>query len=204
MKILIPAKTESTRCPYKNFILLPYVSKWLKNEGRHEDAVVIYDSQEMRILAEELGFTTFKEVNPCSGDHAAVRDCAVELGLESFVWLPLTQPLRSHNLINEIEQASCDKNLVVSAQWVSDRTLFDIDISGKFVIQSRERKGCMCQEKLMVDGAAYACKTSWLIRVTDNESFWSEPFGYVINHAPFLDIDTEEDLLKFRELLNIV
>lgn len=203
MKILIPAKAESLRCPRKNFVLLPFVSDWLKAEGRHKDAIVIYDSEEMRDLATALGLSTFEEVRFHGGDNEAAADCAYCIGEEYFIRLPLTQPLRSHNLLADMEAAFYGRNLVVSAQVTTDRRLFEIALNGSFLLQSNERKGCMCEERLMVDGAAYLCKTEWAKKVTSNQEFWSEPFGYAINHAPFLDIDTKEDLQKFLNLVNI-
>lgn len=199
-KILIPAKAESLRCPRKNFILLPFISDWLKVEGRHQDAIVIYDSNEMKQLAESLGLHTFQEVCPNNGDEAAAYDCANVLQLDSFIRLPLTQPLRSHNLLSDMEKQFTNINLVVSVQRIPDRRLFQIDKDGKFIVESKERKGCMCNECLMIDGAAYLCKTDWAKRSTSNQYFWKEPFKYAINHAPFLDIDTEEDLNKFKTL----
>lgn len=203
-KILIPAKAESKRCPHKNFVLLPFVNEWLKAEGRHGDAIVIYDSEEMRDLAASLGLSTFEEIRPHGGDNEAAADCAYCIGEEYFIRLPLTQPLRSHNLLADMEAASKGRNLVVSAQISTDRRLFDIAPNGDFLLQSSERKGCMCEERLMVDGAAYLCKTEWARSVKTNHEFWSEPFVYAINHAPFLDIDTQEDMQKFLNLLNIM
>lgn len=198
--ILIPAKSKSVRCPRKNFTLLPFVAEWIRNEGVDlNNVVVICDNEEMGKLARENGLKVFYEISPMSGDIIAVRDCAITLGLKDFIWLPLTSPLRSHGLLAEMEQAFDNINLVVTIQKIHNRSLFYVNEKG-FETESYERKGCMCDEKLMIDGAAYMCNTEWLKNVEGNNGFWREPFKCVTNHAPFLDIDTEEDMLKFQNL----
>lgn len=198
--ILIPAKAHSTRCPRKNFELLPYTARYLEEEGRRQDAVVIYDDEEMKELAQSLGLETFREITPNGGDERAASECIRELGEDRCFRLPLTQPLRSHGLLDEMEKK--DANLVVSAQRVTERCLFYFDRRG-FVFPSDERKGKMCAEYLMVDGAAYLTKASWMMNVKSNADFWREPFEYVLNKMPFLDVDTKDDMEKLKNLWKI-
>jgi len=46
----------------------------------------------------------------------------------------------------------------------------------------------------MIDGAAYLIRKSFINRVNNNEDFWNGNFKTVLNKAPFLDIDTLEDI----------
>lgn len=202
--ILIPAKAQSLRCPNKNFILLPYLARWLKKQNLLQYAIVIYDSEDMKQLAQELELKVFKEVSPNSGDINAVKECAQTLNIDIFFWLPLTSPFRSSNLLIDMQQKLLQNpklNLVVSAENIPDRSIYYINENGTFEDGLRiTRTGSKCESKIMIDGAAYLVRQSWLNTVESNKQFWSEQFDYVVNQVPFLDIDKLEDLNKFQNI----
>ena len=56
----------------------------------------------------------------------------------------------------------------------------------------------------MIDGVLYLIKTSFLKTVINsenaNETFWNGRFTCVENEAPFMDIDTRDDMNKFQFL----
>lgn len=57
----------------------------------------------------------------------------------------------------------------------------------------------------MIDGSLYLIKTSFLERVIQsentNETFWNGKFQVIINDAPFIDIDTFQDMERFKYIL---
>lgn len=203
MKILIPAKSKSTRCPSKNYLLLIAAKLYLEKEHRVSDAVVICDDEDICNYANMLGLKTWMNHRPGLGDILAIRsyleDCPL---IDEFIWMPLTQPLRSKGLLNEIEYQlkRSHRNMVTTFQYVPDRSIFYINEDNTFEIDSVIRTGSMCPRKRMLDGALYAIKTKWFENVASNQKFWSEPFDTIINNAPFLDIDEPEDMKKLLEL----
>lgn len=201
MKILIPAKGVSVRCPGKNIDLLPFISKYLTDQQKN-DAVVISDDKELLLYAGALGLNGFysPETN-C--ELLAMADYMKQYSDEpSFIYLPLTQPLRELGLIDKITQVPL-RDVIVSINKSVDRSIFEVK-DNKFVINSECRKGCMCKAMDFVDGAIYRISTDFLLSLTHsqntNKDFWSSRVDFIENNVPFLDIDTVEDMDKFINL----
>ena len=195
--ILIPAKGRSIRCPGKNIILLPYMSKYLHSEGLQ--GVVLSDDSKVRSIAELYGLKSWEEHRTNKDDNLTacrkyMQNCTEELYFE----LPLTQPFKCKGLLQEmLDVMDDDTDFVVTSHIAPDRQIFFVD-NNKFIIPSKERKGCLCPEYEMIDGTAYLIRKSFINNVYSNEDFWNGKFKTIVNHAPFLDIDTEEDMNKFK------
>lgn len=201
INILIPAKYESVRCPNKNLKLLKYTSDWLIKENRFNDAIVIYDDDRIKEYAESLGFKTIKELHPKTGDIVACYECAKQLNLNVYFEFPLTQPFRHHGILKEMEDELKNYDFVTTYQKVQDRSIFYVNSQFKFITKSKERKGSLCHEYNMLDGAVYLIKTEWVKDNLENNKFWKGNFNCVLNHSIFLDIDTKEDLNKFENII---
>lgn len=110
-------------------------------------------------------------------------------------------------MINAID---ADTDLVLSYITETDRCLYEIneDMDG-FVIKDTERKGCMCKERKVCDGAVYLYNTTFLKRIcqdTDNINYmlWNDgTIKFVENKSIMFDIDTVLDMTKFENAKNI-
>lgn len=195
--ILVPARGKSIRCPNKNSKLLYYMVKWLRNEGLQ--ATVLSDDPKMRYAAYSFGLDTWEEHRTDKDDNlTACRKFMKDRDEEFYFELPLTQPFKHHGLLQDMLNAMDDNtDFVVTSHTVTDRSLFYVK-DNKFITESKERKGCMCPEYEMVDGTVYLVRKSFIEKVNSNEDFWDGKFKTVINHAPFIDIDTVEDMEKFK------
>lgn len=208
MKILIPAKGNSKRCHFKNHYLLSLVSQSLGNKYRRH-SVVISDDNMLLEKARKLGFKTFYS-DACNGEHYAMYDYIMTTHYTGkwFIHLPLTQPLRTHNLIKKFKYANlnnCDF-ICSTSEWV-DRTRFLLDENDKFIyVSNNGRKGEMCKSYRMIDGTIYKVKTKFLKKIikTDNvnKSFWEGNFKTIENDMPFIDIDTKKNLKQLKLLIN--
>lgn len=198
--ILIPAKGKSVRCPGKNITLLPYMSTYLRNEGLQ--GVVLSNDEKIRSLAELYGLKSWVEHRTEKDDDlSACRKYMATSPEELFFMLPLPQPFKHKGLLQEmLDMIDDDTDFVVTSHLVSDRSLFYVE-NNKFIIPSKERKGCMCPEREMIDGTAYLIRKSFIEKVACNEDFWGGRLKTVVNKAPFIDIDTEDDMAKFKFLM---
>ena len=92
MKIIIPFKETSIRCPDKNFILFPYVRKWLEKQSiLSSDIYVVSASNKVKDFATRYDVNFLYEKackNP--NDIIATANAAIALELEQYIFLPLT------------------------------------------------------------------------------------------------------------------
>lgn len=208
--ILIPIKGNSVRCPNKNKILLPYTIAYLQKINRLREAIVITDSSDLVEYAKSLGANTYFEIRV--DDQDELLSCynflkKAEIKINYFFLMPVTHPFRTLNLCSLFEEKQ-EKHLnfdfIVSLNVSTDRSNFFVDIgddNNPHFLYDKNRKGRDCQQYYMVDGALYLIKQSFLERIIQeantNYHFWKGNFQYVINEAPFLDIDTVEDMKRF-------
>lgn len=210
--ILIPIKGYSERCNRKNHALLPYTARYIHNLELSQSTTVITDSIELMKLAENLGLNVFLEIREPNQDE--LKSCwnfANANDIELFLLCPATQPFRSENLMKEMLQL-IDKGIggldfITTISKVQNRSIFFLnkkngEYSFKFV--TRNRKGSNCNTELMIDGTLYLIKTEFLKKVIHspdpNEYFWNGNFSCVENEAPFMDIDTRNDMQQFEFL----
>ena len=214
--VLIPVKEYSERCNKKNYALLPYTAKWLHAQDLADSAWVITDSTGLMELAESLNLKAHLENRePGQDELTSCWNFAEQNNIALFYLCPTTQPFRSRHLLQQMnelfikEMESWDFITTVSA--VQERSLYFVERKGKgygFRHFSKTRKGSDCSTEYMIDGVLYLIKTSFLKTVINsenaNETFWNGRFTCVENEAPFMDIDTRDDMNKFQFLKNIL
>ncbi|WP_034575460.1 MULTISPECIES: hypothetical protein [Capnocytophaga] len=213
--ILIPIKGNSIRCPNKNKILLPYTVTYLKKINRLENAVVITDNIKLGEYAESLGIKTYFEV--CKEDQDELISCDnfvknVKINEEYFFLMPVTHPFRTLELCNLFEKERekyIGIDFIVSSNIVTDRSNFFVDSNKNFsFLYSKRRMGKYCKQIHMVEGSLYLINKHFLSRIVQrndsNYYFWEGNFRCVINEAPFIDIDTMDDLRRFNFIIEII
>lgn len=214
--ILIPIKGKSIRCPDKNRKLLPFTLNYLKFINRIENAVVITDCFELEKYAKTFGVRTYVEIREESQDE--LLSCYnylknSNIKFDFFFLLPVTHPLRTVELLSLFEEKnkSVDIDFLTSICTFTDRKNFFVQLqeNGKadFLLSGLTRKGQDCEQHYMIDGSLYLIKTSFLERVIQsentNETFWNGKFQVIINYAPFIDIDTFQDMERFKYILKV-
>jgi CMP-N-acetylneuraminic acid synthetase len=210
--ILIPVKEYSERCNKKNYALLPYTAKYIHSQSMADSTTVITDSIELMELAESLGLNSYLEVRDSYQDElVSCWNFAKAKDVELFFLCPATQPFRRDNLLQQMKQLFEDEQMkrdfITTLSSIQDRQLFfvrETKTGYQFKYNSKNRKGNSCKTEYMIDGVLYLIKTSFLKKVITaddaNESFWNGDFTCIKNEAPFMDIDTKEDLEQFRFL----
>lgn len=211
--ILIPIKERSERCPQKNKYLLPFTARYLEQQNRLSSAWVISDSPALLELASSLNMRTFLEKPvPKQNERTACWTFLQQHNAPEFLLCPVTQPFRSKELINEMEDAyqkHGNIDFVTAMTVMPDREQFyvhQLEDRYTFKIHSECRMGATCGNVHMVDGSLYLIRTSFLNEIVHlddpTSAFWNARFNCVMNRAPFMDIDTEDDLYKFNFLKN--
>lgn len=210
--ILIPVKEHSQRCYKKNYTLLPYTANYLHEEALADRACVITDSVGLVELASSLELKTYLELrDPKQDELTSCYNYAVNNNIEEFFLCPATQPFKGDNLFQQMIELFGKENnkldFITTVSEVQDRKLFFVNKTKtgyQFSHKMKNRKGSDCKTKYMIDGVLYLIKTSFLKAVMKaediNEAFWKGKFNCIKNEAPFMDIDTMEDLRKFGYL----
>ena len=202
--IVIPFKLHSIRCPDKNIKLLPYTIKYLEKVGRLNDTILITQSNTIVSYGAKI-FVEKRQESWC--EFESIQNYIKDTDITEFIWLPVTQPCRDKTLIDrtlEHDLSKCD--LVTSFVKEQNRSLFEIK-NNKFIIQDSERKGSLCTEREVADGAIYYMSATFLNKVVQsenpNKTFWNSYIGFVRNYAPLIDIDTKEDLASFLTFMEV-
>ena len=211
MTIFITVKGESKKCPNKNLILLPYIlnnfSELLK------EIVVITDSLRLKEIAEKFKvkevFLENKEVQVSEFNsiynYLSKNNKFSEIS--EFIYLPVTQPFSSEELLENISSLDLSNyDFSTTYSIVPDRKIFLLNDDNSFKYNSYERKGSLCSELKMIDGAIYRIKTKFLEKIISsdniNHCFWNESkILFLENNNLFLDIDTPRDLFLFQEII---
>lgn len=202
VRILIPIKSSSKRCPYKNEILLPYTLDYLKKLNRLKDVVIISNGDCYRYLQKLYNVDYYVEQRKDNkNEFDAIKDFLDNVPTSKrFVWLPVTQPCRDDHLIDNVLNVHSD-GLITSYITRPNRTIYKLDDNKQFIIKDSERKGVMCEDEYVADGAIYCMTKDFFYKVcqSDNKNltFWNSNISFVENHAPLVDIDTKQDLLQF-------
>ena len=124
-----------------------------------------------------------------------------------FIYLPVTQPFSSEELLNNISSLDLlDYDFSTTYSIIPDRKIFLLNNDNSFKYNSYERKGSLCDKLKMIDGAIYRIKTEFLEKIISsdniNHCFWNESkILFLENNNLFLDIDTPRDLFLFQEII---
>lgn len=209
MITFVTVKGESIRCPRKNHKLLPYV---LGQISGYLDVVVITDNAELKRIAEKYNVSVFMEtkevqISEFNSIYNYLQVTKQLDKIEEFMYLPVTQPFRSNELIMSIAYSDIYYyDFATTYTKVSDRKIFLLNDDNTFKYDSYERKGSLCNDVKMIDGYGYKIKTDFLKRVIAsdniNHTFWNESkIKFIENNSKiFLDVDTPEDLKLFNIL----
>lgn len=212
--ILIPVKGHSVRCINKNKELLPFTINYLKMINQLNNAIIITDCEHLKKYATSFGVKTFFEVREKNQDELySCYNFLINNSIEvdCFFMMPVTHPFRASNLFKLFleKEIKPEIDFIVSSCIYTDRKIFFLkeNKNGKieFLHKNFVRKGEYCQQHYMIDGSLYLIKVSFLENVINskntNETFWKGNFQIVTNEAPFLDIDTPQDLEKFNYIV---
>ena len=209
--ILITAKDISVRCPGKNLVLFEFLLKYYL--GNYFDQIILISNSKCLIdLARENNIKSYYHPG-VNGEFQCAWDYLKEtnlLGVDSFILLPLTQPLREVGLVDKIlEEYISDYDFITTYTNYPDRKLFEVTDEGDFKYSSPQgRLGRLCGSNRVLDGALYRIKIEFLNQVINspnhNIQFWSGNFKLIENRMPFLDIDTPEDLEKLQNLIKLL
>lgn len=211
MITFITVKGVSKRCPRKNHKLLPYVLEQIAN---YLDVVVITDDKELKHIAEKYNVKVFLENADIQiSEFNSIYNYLIQTNqlesIKEFLYLPVTQPLRSNELIMNIGFADItDYDFATSYSIVPNRKIFLLNDDNTFQYESYERKGSLCNNVKMVDGCGYKVKTEFLSKIIASDNinhvFWNESKIKFIENKDntFLDVDTKEDLKKFLQIIN--
>lgn len=206
MKTYICVKETSIRCPRKNHTLLPYVLEQVKD---YLDVTVITDSEELSNICKQYGVDYYmEETNVKISEFHAIYNLLEKSNLlhtdSEFILLPVTQPIRKKDVIEKVvEQNMVGYDVVTTYSKVSNRHIFLLNEDDTFKQETHNKKGCMCSEEKMADGAIYKMKNSYLFDLMQHEdvnhAFWHSKIKFIENTTPlFLDVDTPQDLEVFK------
>lgn len=214
MTIFITVKEKSKRCPNKNKVLLPYVLEELSSFSNIE-TIVITDSLQLGEISEKYGVTVYPEdkseqISEFESIYNYLTRLNLSLKIPEFILLPVTQPFRSKDLIQNIISCSLgDYDFATSYSEIPNRKIFLLNDDFSYKYDSYERKGSLCSEEKMIDGYIYKIKTSFLKNVVNSDNsnnyFWNQSrIKFIENKSRFfLDIDEPEDLDLFIKLKKI-
>lgn len=205
--ILIPIKTKSVRCPGKNIELLPYTLEYCQKLGYINQVIIISDSDIYKPISNRYHIHDyFIETREAEQDNlkSCYNYCNIN-NIESYIELPAPQPVRSDDLIDKALEVDLNMYDMATSYVISqDRHIFQLrdDLSG-FVIPDVERKGCLCGELKTADGAIYYTTKRFMKKVLESENpnytFWNNNIKFILNQAPFVDIDTRYDMELFNK-----
>ena len=162
MITFITVKGTSKRCPRKNHKLLPYVLKQISN---FLDVIVITDDKNLKRIAEKFNVEVFMEEKDIQhSEFHSIYNYLIKTQrineIDEFLYLPVTQPLRSNELIMNIGFTDItDYDFATSYSIVPNRKIFLLNDDNTFMYDSYERKGALCNDVLIrYDGEVYPLK----------------------------------------------
>lgn len=211
--ILIPMKGISQRCPEKNRKLLPFTVHFLTAQNCMNNAIAISDCPDLLESAEKFGLKTCLEVREEGQDElVSCHNFIKNTEHKAFILLPVTQPFREKNLIHKCyalyEERINEIDFITSFTEIPNRERFYLNFQDdvpSFKNSYTQRMGEACTNIPMIDGAIYLIKTAFIKKVASsyntNSTFWNGRFRCVKNNAPFMDVDTLQDM-KGIELLH--
>ena len=214
--IIVPVKAVSIRCPNKNYFLLPHTLDYLKAEGR-KNVWVVSDAEDLLKTAEDYGYRTFLETrNEGQDELSSCWSFLQNNNFERFILCPVTHPFKSIGLIDEMGYLMTKNydtlDFIATSNTMPDREQYFIEQNEeaeyRFKKTLNNRKGKLSKpSETIIDGSMYLIKRAFLNKVVlsgdTNATFWSGRFSCVKNNVPFLDIDSPEDLEKFKFICNL-
>lgn len=216
---IIPARGGSKGLPRKNILDaggIPLIA-WTINAARMSKCVtrvvLSSDDEEIMEVARNLGCEVpFKRPAELAADetpsmHVILHALELLPGYEYVVLLQPTSPLRTARDIDASYEhmRHCNAMACVSLSPVEETPywMYTLNECGQLKALIAQPPGVYrrqdCPPVYSLNGAVYIANTFWLKR---NKTFLSpETVGYVMPNNRSLDIDTMEDLDKFKKAL---
>lgn len=205
------------------------------------ECIIITESDELIQLARQLGYNNiYKEHTNNKSEFHAIIKCIEEYNnkeisfnnessdgfdMRYFFLAPVTQPLKTFSFYqyiysynNNVNNLLRNSTFITTVCTQQDRSIFEYNIKEhKFEIESKCRKGVLCEDKYYIDGCWYFIKTEnisnmiWSQNNIEsyknkdiNELFWSSKFDIKINDDYlFCDIDSPNDLYKLFNTISL-
>jgi CMP-N,N'-diacetyllegionaminic acid synthase len=214
---IIPARGGSKGIPKKNIIKVngkPLIAYTIEPalQSKYIDRVIVStDDEEIALISKECGADVpFLRPATLATDKAKTIDVLIHMienlakEYDYVILLQPTQPLRTVQQIDAaIEQVINEgQTSLVSVKSVTEHPILmrTIDIDGRLQSISEESSSVRRQEfqqVYLVDGSIYINKTEELTLLT---SLNDNIYPFIIDYS--IDIDTINDLKKFREEIN--
>lgn len=207
IKTFITVKGKSERCPRKNIKLLPYVLQQCRS---FMDITVITDHDGIAKMCKDYNVDCFMEDKSVqTSEFNSIYNYLLSTNqlytIKEFVHLPVTQPIRSNDTILKVMYSDLtDYDFATTYTMVPNRKIFLLNDDDTYMYDSYERKGSLCKDTKMIDGAIYKIKTEFLTKIIYSESpnhmFWNESkIKFIKNDGElFLDVDEPRDLKLFE------
>ena len=205
VRAFITVKGNSSRCPGKNIKLLPYVLDQCKDLF---NITVITDSLDIENICKEYNIDCFIEdrsIQTCEFNSIYQYLKITGEVLSEFIHIPVTQPIRNEETLLKIRDMELGEyDFITTYSIISNRKIFLLDEDKNFIYESYERKGSLCKDSKMVDGALYKISYNCLGRVIKSENinhaFWNKSKIKFIENTTglFLDVDEPRDLRLFE------
>lgn len=174
------------------------------------DITVITDHDGMAKICKDYNVDCFMEDKSVqTGEFNSIYNYLLSTNqlytIKEFIHLPVTQPIRSNDTILKVMYSDLtDYDFATTYTMVPNRKIFLLNEDNTYQYDSYERKGSLCPDVKMIDGAIYKIKTEFLSKIIYSESpnhmFWNESkIKFIKNDAElFLDVDEPRDLKLFE------
>lgn len=213
--IFIVAKGCDSKKAELTKTLLPYAFDYINQNEILSQTWVISDDDEIISLSKELGFNNIykekcKHCPICHIDFVGIYHCIIDnkIDCEWFLNVRLDQPFKGFKLILDLIRAIDDKyDLVCSASYIRDRSMFFVDENDKFIENVDRRLSNYCPTVKMIDSSIYAYKTKVFIEDVKSGHFdvvsWTHKMKTVINNAMFINIFEAEQIKQLDKAQEI-
>ena len=222
--IIIPARAGSKGIKNKNIVsvkgkpLIEYTIDFAKNLKLNNEILVSTDSSQIADISRSLGascpFLRPKSLSTdLTGDMPVMRNALIEYEklrekkYEFVIMLQPTSPIRIEKQIYNAVDTMIKNNYdsVISVSSVKDKyhpyKQFEL-INNRLKPFSNIAKKIIARQQLNTsyirNGVVYIFSRSFALNST---SVYSSNSGYIIINEPFVNIDSQEDLLEFEKYL---
>lgn len=214
--IFIVARGNNDMKLEKNMYALKFSYVFIQSMGLFNQTYIISDNQEVLDFAKRLGFLhtihhdckTEKDVRYLEYNAIHYFGKKYKVKPDWFIILSIDEIFANSTLIRECIKNISDKyDVITSYTEISDRSRFFLNKEDK--LDSGVHR--ITNEKIrvkMADAAIYAVKTSFAEKCMEQDDpavyFWNGNFKFFKNMSVFTDINSIDDILKYRYVGNII
>lgn len=212
MKILavIPARAGSKGIPNKNIRLLngkPLITYAINNAKQSElitDIVVTTDSEEIQIIAKQMGVAYKERSAQLSGDmvtlDAVIYDAAKDYDVDYIVTMQPTSPLLQTSTLDAAIRNCIENKLDTLISAINKPHLAWIQEDGRKIPAYTERKNRQYLPPYYLETGAFVISRAEI--VTDSTRIGKQVDVYEIGENEAIDIDTFEDMKCAETILS--